>query len=67
MRYNKEIREFVKTEMSKLTLPELKFMVSQTITELSQYYMAESNVNQILFYAKVLHYLKYKYNEKESS
>lgn len=67
MRYNKEIREFVKTQMCKLTLPELKCMISQTINELSKYYVAESNINQILFYTKVLHYLKYKYNEKESS
>lgn len=64
MRYNKEIREFVKTQMCKSTLPELKYMISQTINELSKYYMAESNINQIIFYAKVLHYLKYKYSKQ---
>ena len=67
MRYTKEIREYVVNKLVIMNLQEFKYMLSQTINDLSKYSQAEYNINQILFYAKVLHYLKYKYNEKESS
>lgn len=67
MRYNKNIVYTAETEVEKFGLDVCKNMVSEVINDLSSDHGAESNINQILFYAKVLHYLKYKYNEKESS
>jgi hypothetical protein len=54
-------------EVEKFGLSVCKNMISEVINDLSNDHEAESNINQIIFYAQVLHYLKYKYNEKESS
>ena len=67
MRYSKNVAYVAKTEVAKFGLDVCKDMVSEVINDLSSDHGAESNINQILFYAQVLHYLKYKYNEKESS
>lgn len=67
MRYNKEIRAVGYNKVKKFGLEFCKNLISETINELSSEHRAEDNINQILFYTKVLHYLKHKYNEKESS
>lgn len=67
MRYSKEVRDFVSYRITGYTLKSFKEGIGAIIHTLSKEDHAESNINQILFYTKVLHYLKYKYNEKESS
>lgn len=67
MRYSKNVVYVAKTEVAKFGLDACQKMLSDVINDLSSNHDAESNINQILFYAEVLHYLKYKYNEKESS
>jgi hypothetical protein len=67
MRYNKNVVHTAEYEVEKFGLSVCKNMISEVINDLSNDHEAESNINQIIFYAQVLHYLKYKYNEKESS